>query len=76
MHDDISFMRHRQLIVTRAFEGACEQLGIGFGSLDVWMRERVSRIVEERAAASDVPLETLQAEVVDQFLQELGAEVG
>ena len=67
MKEDIAFIRNRQRIVTRAFEGACEKLGIGLGSLDVWRRERVSQIAEECAAAGDMPLETLQARIVSGF---------
>ena len=73
MDEHIALIRNRQLIVTRAFEGACEDLGIGLCSLDVWMRERVSQIAEDCAAAGDVPLEKLQARIVAQFLQELAS---
>ena len=68
MDEDFAVIRNRQLIVTRAFEGACEKLGIGLGSLDVWRRELVTQIVQDCAAAGDVPLETLQARIVSEFL--------
>jgi hypothetical protein len=76
MDEEIASIRNRQLIVRRAFEGACQHLGIGLGSLDVWRRERVAQIVEHCAAAGDVPLETLQPEIVDQFLQEFASKAG
>jgi len=76
MDEYIAFIRGRQRIATRAFEGACEDLGITLGSLDVCRRERISQIVEDCAAAGDVPLETLRAQIVSQFLQELGAKTG
>ena len=68
MDEDFALIRNRQLNVTRAFEGACEKLGIGLGSLDVWRRELVTQIAQDCAAAGDVPLETLQARIVSEFL--------
>jgi hypothetical protein len=63
-------IKSRQLLVSRAFEGACEQLGIGLGSLNVWRRERVAKIAAACAAGGDVRQETLQARIVDHYLRE------
>ena len=38
--DEFAYAREQQLALTRAFEAACRELGIGEGSMDVWRKER------------------------------------
>jgi hypothetical protein len=45
MEDNFDQTRHHQLALTRAFEIASEELGIGRGSLDVWKSERLGQIL-------------------------------
>jgi hypothetical protein len=53
MEDNFAQTRHQQLALTRAFEVASEELGIGRGSLDVWKNERLGQILDSLAREGD-----------------------
>ena len=53
MEDNFDQTRHHQLALTRAFEIASEELGIGGGSLDVWKSERLGQILDCLAREGD-----------------------
>jgi hypothetical protein len=51
----------RQVAIAAAFDGAAEELGIGMGSLDVWKRELLARIVVEFAPKYGADSDALQS---------------
>ena len=55
---------------TRAFEAACKELGIGEGSMDVWRKERIARLLEAFAHTKGLDSAGLARKAVDAFLSE------
>ena len=72
MDEAFAAMREHQLALTRAFEAACKELGIGAGSLDVWRKERLARILEA-FAKEDTDWFSLAGKAVATFLSEAAA---
>jgi hypothetical protein len=60
-------LKKKQTAVTRAFEAACDELGIGLFSLDVWKRERVADLILRLANAGELDSSVLQRTAVTQF---------
>jgi hypothetical protein len=59
--------KKEQAAVTRAFEAACEELGIGLLGLDVWKRELVAALILRLANAGELDSSVLQRAAVTQF---------
>ena len=70
MEEALTATREQQVALTRAFEAACRDLGIGAGSMDVWRKERIARILETLAIAEDADWHSLAGEAVTAFLAE------
>jgi hypothetical protein len=68
--DEFAHAREQQLAVTRAFEAACKELGIGEGSMDVWRKERIARLLEAFAHTKGLDSAGLARKAVDAFLSE------
>ena len=58
------------MALTRAFEVACRDLSIGAGSMDVWRKERIARILETLALTECANWHSLAGEAVTAFLAE------
>jgi hypothetical protein len=41
----ISQTKKQQLAISRAFDGACDELGISMLGLDVWKREQLAQLI-------------------------------
>ncbi len=67
MEDALAASRDQQLALTRAFEVACTELGIAGGSLDVWKKERLARILESLAQTGDWDWSRLAEKAVTAF---------
>ena len=76
MEDNFAQTRRQQLALTRAFEIAREELGIGRGSLDVWKSELLGQILECLAHAGDWDPDTLARKAAASFLNESPPDVG
>ena len=57
-------LTHQQVIVDRAFAGACEELGFGPGSLDVTKRERLAGFLHRAAREGELNAIVLQRRAV------------
>jgi hypothetical protein len=60
-------LKKKQAAVTRAFEAACDELGIGLLGLDVWKRERVAYLILRLSNAGELDSSVLQRTAVTQF---------
>ena len=67
MEDNFAQTRHQQLALTRAFEIASGELGIGRGSLDVWKSERLGQILDSLAREGDWDPSLLATKAVATF---------
>jgi hypothetical protein len=76
MDDNFAQTRREQLALTRAFETAREELGIGRGSLDVWKSELLGQILEGLAHAGDWDPDTLARKAAASFLNETTPDLG
>jgi hypothetical protein len=70
MEAALAATREQQLALTRAFEAACRELDIGAGSMDVWRKERLVRILETLASSVDADWVGLACKGVTAFLAE------
>jgi hypothetical protein len=70
----VAEQRDQQRGLAEAYEAACVELGIGSGSLDVWKKERLSRIFEAIARPGDLDLHDIGRQAVDAFLAEVPAK--
>lgn len=68
--DEFAYAREHQLALTRAFEAACRELGIGEGSMDVWRKARIARLLEAFAHTKGLDSARLAREAVAAFLSE------
>ena len=73
MEEALAATREQQVTLTRAFEAACRDLGIGAGSMDVWRKERIARILETLAITEDADWHSLAGKAVTAFLAEASA---
>jgi hypothetical protein len=71
MENPLGGHREQQLGLTRSYEAACTELGLGTGSLDVWKKERLARICEALAGAGDLDWASVTRAAVSAFLSEL-----
>ena len=69
MEEALAATREQQRALTRAFEAACRELDIGAGSMDVWRKERIARILEA-FAGTDGDWVDLTRKAVTEFLSE------
>ena len=76
MEDNLAQTRHQQLVLTRAFETASDELGIGPGSLDVWKSERLGQILDCLTRAGAWDADTLARQAVARFLSETMPALG
>jgi hypothetical protein len=70
MEEAVAATREQQVALTRAFEAACRDLGIGAGSMDVWRKERLAGILETLAITEDADWHSLAGKAVTAFLTE------
>jgi len=70
MDNNLAQVRNQQLALSRAFEFARRELGIGCGSLEVWRSELLGRILSALAREEDWDPDTLARKAVDRFLSE------
>ena len=70
MEEALAATREQQLALTRAFDAACTELGIGAGSMDVWRKERLAHILETFAIAEVADWHNLAGKAVTTFLAE------
>jgi hypothetical protein len=70
MEEALTATREQQVALTRAFEAACRDLGIGAGSMDVWRKERIARILETLATTEYADWYSLAGKAVTVFLAE------
>ena len=70
MEDNVARACDQQIALTRAFDAAREELGIGFGSLNVWKSELLGRILSRLAREGDWDPGTLARKAADSFLIE------
>jgi hypothetical protein len=63
----ISQTKKQQRAISRAFDGACDQLGIGMLGLDVWKREQLAQLILRLAGIGEIDSATLQRRAVAQF---------
>jgi hypothetical protein len=76
LEDNLAQTRHQQLVLTRAFETASDELGIGPGSLDVWKSERLGQILDCLAHAGVWDADALAKKAVASFLSETMPALG
>ena len=65
--DQFGQAKKQQRAISRAFEGACEELGLGLGSLDVWKREQLAQLILQRVGKDEFDSDALQRCAVSQF---------
>ena len=70
MDEDLSQVREQQVALTRAYEAACTELGIGAGSLDVWRKEKLAGILEALAGTECLDWASLARKTVAAFRAE------
>jgi hypothetical protein len=63
----ISQTKKQQRAISRAFDGACDELGIGMLGLDVWKREQLAQLILRLAGKGEIDSATLQRWAVTQF---------
>ena len=63
----ISQTKKQQRAISRAFDGACDQLGIGMLGLDVWKREQLAQLILRLAGIGKIDSATLQRWAVTQL---------
>jgi hypothetical protein len=68
--NEFAHVREQQLALTGAFEAACAELGVGSGSLDVWRKERIARLLEAFARTESWDSASLARKAVTAFLSE------
>jgi hypothetical protein len=71
--DQIARSKKQQQAISRAFEGACEELGIGLLSLDAWKRERLAQLILSFVDKGEFDAAALQKHAVAQY-KNVGAE--
>ena len=65
--DQITQSKKQQQAISRAFEGACKELGIGLLSLDAWKRERLAQLILSFAEKGVFDAAALQRDAVTQY---------
>ena len=65
--DQITQSKKQQQAISRAFEGACKELGIGLLSLDAWKRERLAQLILSFAEKGVFDAAALQKDAVTQY---------
>ena len=65
--DQITQSKKQQQAISRAFEGACKELGIGLLSLDAWKRERLAQLILSFAEKGVFDAAALQKDAVRQY---------
>jgi hypothetical protein len=65
--DQIAQSKKQQQAISRAFEGACEELGIGLLSLDAWKREKLARLILSLVGKGEVDGAALQRLAVTEY---------
>ena len=65
------YAREQQLALSRAFEAACAELGVGPGSLDVCRKERLAKIIEVLSGAEDWDWASLARKAISAFSAQL-----
>jgi hypothetical protein len=68
MEEVLAASREQQLTLTRAYEAACTELGIGPGSLDVWKKERLAEILETLARTESLDWASMASKTITAFL--------
>ena len=63
----ISQTKKQQRAISRAFEGACDELSIGMLGLDVWKREQLAQLILRLVGEGEIDSVTLQRRAVAQF---------
>jgi hypothetical protein len=63
----ISQTKKQQRAISRAFDGACDELGIGMLGLDVWKREQLAQLILRLAGKGEIDSAALQRRAVTQF---------
>jgi hypothetical protein len=65
--DQISQSKKHQQTISRAFEGACEELRIGMLSLDAWKREQLALLILSLVAQGELDGAALQRRAVSEY---------
>ncbi len=65
--DHIDQARASQRAISQAFDGACEELDLGLGSLDVWKRERLAQLILQLVEEGEADSDVLQKSAVSRF---------
>ena len=65
--DQVAEAKKQQTAISRAFEGACEELGVGLSSLDVWRREQLAQLILQLVSEGELESTTLQMNAVSRF---------